>query len=99
MPVAGGQLKYLWQEKLQTHFELLVIFICFFFFCIAGTLGKIQLPAQMNNKQHKPSSPPSYLLSGQHVFYCIFFLFIFFVEATSKPFDTAEKLTVTVQGL
>lgn len=71
-----------------------------FIFCIAGTLGKIQLPAQENNKQHKPSSPPSYLLSGQHVFIIIFLFFcVFFLEATSKPFDTAEKLTVTVQGL
>lgn len=38
-----------------------------------------------------------------HIFYQgnMFFIIIFFsfVEATSKPFDTAEKLTVTVQGL
>lgn len=78
-------------EKLTLHFRLLVIL---FIFCIAGTLGKIQLPAQKNKKQHKPSSRLSYLVSGQQVF-IIFSL----VEATNKPLDTAEKLTVTVQGL
>lgn len=67
------------------------LFANHFIFCIAGTLGKIQLPTQNNNKQHKPSSPPSYLLSGQH--------FFSFVEARSKPFDTAEKLTFIVPGL
>uniref|UniRef100_A0AAR2KGF6 SS18 N-terminal domain-containing protein n=1 Tax=Pygocentrus nattereri TaxID=42514 RepID=A0AAR2KGF6_PYGNA len=34
-----------------------IIFI--YFFCIAGTLGNIQLPALVNDKQHKPSKPPS----------------------------------------
>lgn len=43
------------------------------------------MPAQENNKQHKPSSPPSY---QGNMFLLLFFSF---VEATSKPFDTAEK--------
>lgn len=45
------------------------------FFCIAGTLGKIQLPAQENKKQHKPSSPPPFISSIRATCFLFFFFF------------------------
>lgn len=64
----------------QLHF--FIFFIFFLLFCIAGTLGKNQLPAQENNKQHKPSSlfTSTLRVTGQ-----------ISGEVTSKPFDTTEK--------
>lgn len=87
------------QKESKTKWKRMLCYI--FIFCIAGTLGNNQLPALVNNKQHKPSSHPSCLQSGQ----CHFFLFNFlnsfylFFEATSKPFwHSLEMLSITVQG-
>lgn len=69
-------------------------YVIYLFFCIAGTLGNNQLPALVNNKQHKPSSRPSYLLSGQHhffLFFSFFKLLLIFLKPLVNHFDTAEK--------
>lgn len=63
---------------------MLIIFI---WFCIAGTLGKSQLPAQKNKKQHKPSGPLHIFYQVNKFVFLLFLLFSqIFVEATSKPF-------------
>lgn len=80
------------QNESQTKWKQMLCYI--FIFCIAGTLGNNQLPALVNNKQHKPSSRPSRLLSGQHhffLFFSFFKLLLIFLKPLVNHFDTAEK--------
>lgn len=80
------------QNESQTKWKQMLCYI--FIFCIAGTLGNNQLPALVNNKQHKPSSRPLRLLSGQHhffLFFSFFKLLLIFLKPLVNHFDTAEK--------
>lgn len=58
-----------------------------YFFCIAGTLGKIQTPALVN-KQHKPSDPSSRHPTASRLVTSHRLALAIICEAASKPFPT-----------
>lgn len=76
------------------HFELLINFI-YFLHCWYTCKDSVASSREQQATQAKQSP----FISSIRATCIFFFIIIYSVDAASKPFDTAEKLTVTVQGL
>lgn len=77
----------------MNHFELLINFI-YFLHCWYTCKDSV---ASSREQQATQAKQFPFMSSIRATYIYIYFLFSFFltVEAASKPFDTAEKLTVT----
>lgn len=83
--------------KKTTAFWIASYFYLFFALLVHLERFSCQLKRTISNISQ---AAPLHIFYQGNMFLLLFFsFFVFFLEATSKPFDTAEKLTVTVQGL